>query len=344
MSDAAMTPVLLVGSVPLGDEEEVFSAVGRTLGTRIRAIPDGETGDRKNWINWQKGVMEKAPMLERRQHVEGYGAVQVDLYSRKPGCDGEFPPLGYAAAALRSYKSFERLVAAGSIPPETRFMVALPTPFAPMMSFIEPGSFDAIEPLYAAAMRRELDEIMAAVPADRLAVQWDAALEFAVLEGVFPAPVRDFDPLINRMVEIASWVPAEVKLGFHLCYGDANHAHFKDPETTALMVEVMNHLATLVERPIDWFHLPVPINRDDDAYFAPLAKLAIEDATMVYLGLVHARDGLDGALRRARRARAHLTAFGIATECGFGRRPPETILPLLELQAEIARQLDRADI
>lgn len=340
MRDAAMTPVLLVGSVPLGDEEEVFSAVGRTLGQRIRAIPDGETGDRKNWINWQKGVMDKAPMLERRQHVEGYGAVQVDLYSRKDGSDEDFPPLGYADAAIRSYRTFERLVAEGKVPRDARFMVALPTPFAPMMSFIEPDSFDAIEPLYAAAMRRELDEIMTAVPPERLAVQWDAALEFAVLEGVFPAPVREFDPLINRMVEIASWVPAEVKLGFHLCYGDANHAHFKDPENTALMVEVMNHLATLVERPIDWFHLPVPIARDDDAYFAPLAKLAIEDATTVYLGLVHARDGVEGALRRAGCAKAHLPTFGIATECGFGRRPPETILPLLELQAEIAQQLD----
>src|SRR3546814_3108088 len=83
-------------------------------------------------------------------------------------------------------------------------MVALPTPFAPMMSFIEPGSFEAIEPLYGAAMRRELNEVLAAVPADQLAIQWDAALEFAVLEGVFPAPVGDFEALVSRMVEIRS--------------------------------------------------------------------------------------------------------------------------------------------
>src|SRR3546814_9525429 len=82
MSDAR-TPILLVGSVPLRDEQEVFSAVSGTLGDRIRAIPDGETGERTNWINWQKSVMDQAPMLEKRQHVEGYGAVQVDLYSRK---------------------------------------------------------------------------------------------------------------------------------------------------------------------------------------------------------------------------------------------------------------------
>src|SRR3546814_7942068 len=90
-----------------------------------------------NWINWQKSVTDQAPMLEKRQHVEGYGAVQVDLYSRKPDAasDAVFPPLGYASAALKSYRTFEKLLADGKIASGTRFMVALPTPFDPMMSF-----------------------------------------------------------------------------------------------------------------------------------------------------------------------------------------------------------------
>src|SRR3546814_15635649 len=78
------TPIRLVGSVSVLDEQAVCSAVSGTLGDRIRAMPDGETGERTNWINWQKSVKDQAPMLEKRQHVEGYGAVQVDLYSRKP--------------------------------------------------------------------------------------------------------------------------------------------------------------------------------------------------------------------------------------------------------------------
>jgi hypothetical protein len=31
-----------------------------------------------------------------------------------------------------------------------------------------------------------------------------------------------------------------------------------------------------------------------------------------------------------------MSDFGIGTECGFGRRDPATILPLLQLHAEIA--------
>ncbi|EZP83958.1 hypothetical protein BV97_01151 [Novosphingobium resinovorum] len=337
------TPILLVGSIPLADEAEVFRAAARHLGARVHAIPDGETGDRTNWINWQKAVMEQAPMLERLGHEDGYGAVQVDLYSEKKDHAGErqFPPLGYAAAAIRSYAGFRRLAEAGEIAPGTRFQVALPTPFAPMMSFIAPASFAAIEPLYVAAMRRELDTILAAIPNDQLAVQWDAALEFAVLEGVFPAPVSDFSSLVGRLIELASWVPDKVKLGFHLCYGDADHQHFKDPEDTGLMVEVMNQLADQVRRSIDWFHLPVPIARDDAAYFEPLSRLETDAETIIYLGLVHARDGAEGALRRAHGAAPFLADFGIATECGLGRRPPASIAPLLALHAEVAASLDQ---
>ncbi|ATE63626.1 hypothetical protein [Rhizorhabdus dicambivorans] len=342
MTGGRGTPILLVGSVPLADEAEVFATVGRILGARVWAIPDGETGERTNWINWQKAVMDRAPMLERLRHVDGYGAVQVDLYSERPDHrgDGRFPPLGYAAAAIASYRSFERLAGEGRVAPGTRFQVALPTPFAPMMSFIEPGSFERIEPLYVDAMRRELGDILAAIPHDRLAIQWDTALEFAVLEGVFPAPVRDFPSLTGRLVELASWVPVEVRLGFHLCYGDADHKHFKDPDDSALMVEVMNRLIAQVGRRIDWFHLPVPIGRDDPGFFAPLARLDRSAGTMVHLGLVHARDGVEGALRRVAAARHHVDGFGIATECGLGRRPPESIVPLLHLHAEIAARMD----
>src|SRR3546814_13082665 len=100
------------------------------------------------------------------------------------------------------------------------------------------------------------------------------------------------------MVEIASWVPAGVKLGFHLCYGDANHAHFKDPDDTALMVRVMNHISTLVERPVDRFHRPFPIYRDDTGMFQPHTGLASGVVTALYLGLVHSGDVVDGTLTR----------------------------------------------
>jgi hypothetical protein len=40
------------------------------------------------------------------------------------------------------------------------------------------------------------------------------------------------------------------------------------------MVEIVNAVSSGVRRPIQFFHLPVPKPRTDDAIFAPLAEVA----------------------------------------------------------------------
>ena len=64
-------------------------------------------------------------------------------------------------------------------------------------------------------------------------------------------------------------------------------------------------------------HIPVPIGRDDDAYFAPLDDLRLHHETRFYLGLLHKEDGVPGALRRITAAKRFVTGIGIATECGL---------------------------
>ena len=115
-----------------------------------------------------------------------------------------------------------------------------------------------------------------------------------------------------------------------------NHRHWKEPEDTAVLVRVANAIATTVSRRIDWIHMPVPVDRDDDAYFAPLAGLGLDPATRLYLGLIHFTDGIEGARRRIRAAERVVADFGVGTECGFGRRDPATVLELLDLHRAIA--------
>ncbi|GAA3860081.1 hypothetical protein GCM10022381_00860 [Leifsonia kafniensis] len=131
-----------------------------------------------------------------------------------------------------------------------------------------------------------------------------------------------------------------MQLGFHLCYGDVAESHFVEPPDAAHLVAVANGLCATVSRPINFVHLPVPIERDDDAYFAPLAWLSLDAETDLFLGLVHHEDGVEGAERRIRAAAAPLTAagveqYGVATECGFGRGPAERTAPLLALHAAV---------
>jgi hypothetical protein len=138
------------------------------------------------------------------------------------------------------------------------------------------------------------------------------------------------------LVRLGNRIPQPVELGYHLCYGDAGHRHFKEPEDTRLLVETADALATRLSRPLQWIHLPVPRDRADEPYFSALRTLRLPPETQLYLGLVHHTDGVEGTRRRIAVAERVWPDFGVATECGLGRRPPETILELLRIHARVA--------
>ena len=331
----------LVGSVPLEDSGAVFGCVCGLLGERITRLPDGETGARTNWIAWQAQVFAGMPQFESEIVASGY--IKRPKYRLKPGVDAaalRFPALGYAAAAKASYAEFARQKAAGDIPARVRFQVCLPTPLAPVHSYVFPESMAAIEGPYERALLDDLADIAQSIPHGELAIQWDAAIEFALLEGVMPTCYDEPEAaILERLVRWGDAVPGDIDMGYHLCYGDSGHKHFKDPVDAGKLVMVANHLAAHLARPLNWLHLPVPRARDDDAYFAPLAALTLASATELYLGLIHTTDGLEGARRRIAAARKFCERFGIGTECGFGRRPPESIPALLELHAALSGQI-----
>jgi hypothetical protein len=245
--------------------------------------------------------------------------------------DVRLVPLGYAEAALASYGTFRQLKAAGTIRSELLFQVSLPTPIALLSSF-DLGIQSTVLPLLEAELFADVTEISAAIPHAELAFQWDVALEFAVLELGLPMPFTDVESnVIQQLTRLGERVPDDIELGYHFCYGDSGHKHFKEPVDMALLVKIANALATGSTRPIQWLHMPVPRSRNDDDYFAPLDDLRLAPDTLLYLGLVHATDGLEGTERRMAAATRHRERFGIATECGLGRRAPESIEPMLEL-------------
>ena len=338
MQDAKERPVLLVGSVPLGSSSAVFEAVGIKLGMLIKRIPDGETGARKDWIGWQADVFKNAKGLEPGGTRELQGGYHFILYKVKPGETVKFGPLGYAAAAINSYHDFKRARSDGKLPSGTRFQVSLPTPIAVVMTFTEPDAIQHIWPIYEQRLNKEVAEIAAAIPHRDLAIQWDIAAEICfVLENPEMAKVIPMEVLGAAIGRASEHVPAEVELGLHLCYGDPGHKHVVEPKDTNLMVDFTNKLVATIKHPIAWVHMPVPREREDVAYFAPLKGLKIDPRTELYLGLVHRTDGVAGARRRLAAAKQVVTNFGIATECGFGRRPPETVADLIELHREVAR-------
>jgi hypothetical protein len=139
--------------------------------------------------------------------------------------------------------------------------------------------------------------------------RWERARTFPGMDQVFA----------GNFSRLGSAVPNDVELGFHLCYGDLDAKHFVQPIDTTKMVEMANLITRSVRRPINWIHMPVPIDRTDDAFFAPLRGLQLGPATELYLGLVHAEDGIEGAKKRIEAAGKYVSNFGVASECGISR-------------------------
>lgn len=329
--------VHLVGSVPLSDNETVFRSVGGVLGRHLRRLSDGETGKRSRWSSWTAPSYEQTEGLEMVDPPEGSYTPWRQARLVVDPSELVLARLGFADAALDSYKIFAALKQQGVLPAHLRFQVCLPSPVAPMITLIQEGSRAAVEPAHVRQLTAELGEIVDGVPHDQLAIQWDVCQDVGIWEGYFPAYFDDPQGgVIERLSQRAGDVPEDVEVGFHLCYGDFGHHHFMQPKDLAVVVEIANRLTASTVRPINWIHMPVPVDRDGEAYFSPLRHLSLDPVTELYLGLIHHHDGIEGAQRRMAAARGAVSAFGIATECGFGRRDPGTIMELLQLHRDLA--------
>lgn len=339
--------VHLVGSVPMPSAEDVFAAVSAALGRRLKRIPDGETGERGDWITWLEPIFSRHPALVQSDELFRVheSAVARKRYTLKPGAtiaDLRFDDLLYAGIAQDSYAVFRRLRDAGKIPAGTRFQVDLVPAHSVLWLFLAEDLQAAADPLYNQALEREIDKLAASIPHADLAIQFDvASAVFARLERGAPSPYgTDKAAMQERfsaiLAQLANCVPADIELLFHFCYGDSNHRHVIEPTDMGDMVEMANRLTRAITRPITLIHMPVPRDRADDAYFAPLAALDLSAGTELCLGLVHHTDGLAGTQRRMATARRHVEKFSIGTECGFGRRPKETIPELLRIHAQAA--------
>jgi hypothetical protein len=335
--------VHLVGSIGLDTVEEVFRTVGGLLGPYLRRIPDGEVGGRRLWISWQYPLLRASPFLR----PDPSGAVRptnrFPLLTLGDGISREqvrFGELGYAREGRASYLDFVTARENGEIPHGIRFQVCLPTPFAVVSSVVVPDALAAVEAAYETAMIAEVKAICRHIPHADLCLQWDLCNEMVIWDGQrtdgVPCADEPRAALLARLQRLCAAVPDDVELGVHLCYGDFGARHFVEPKDAARMVDFANALVKAVAHPLAYVHMPVPVERVDDAFHRPLAGLALPEGCELFLGVVHARDGVDGARARIAAARRHAPPFGIATECGMARaRSEETVRALLQIHADV---------
>ncbi len=333
----------LVGSAPVSEPDELFALVRDHLASHLRRVPDGEIGERDTWIAWQFPKLGQCPQLETKSVNSAYLGREVPQHQVIDGAGPlELVDLGYAEAALASWERFEAAQRAGTLPERVRFMVGLPSPLSVVTIYVAPGSRPEVLTAWTAAMEAQLQRILDGIPRDRLAIQWEVCIEFGILEGLWTyqdtssGGTAAREGIGQHIVHLGNLVPDDVEMGYHLCYGDAGHQHFVEPSDTGHLAWAAHTLLSQVNRRIDWIHLPVPKQRHDDAYFEALGTVEIPEETELYLGLVHVTGGVDGTRQRIATASRHVPRFGLATECGFGRRPLSQIPALLDQHAALS--------
>jgi len=151
--------VYLVGSVPMASAQDVFEKVSAALGPRIKRIPDGETGERGDWITWLEPVFANNPAFQKsgeffRVHATGTGR---ERYTLRPGIrpqDVRFENLFYAEIAQESYAVFKRLKSAGKIPAGMKFQVDLVPAHSVIWLFLVDALHAPLDPIYNEAVKR----------------------------------------------------------------------------------------------------------------------------------------------------------------------------------------------
>jgi len=137
------------GSVNLADGESVMRQIAVRVPDGLRRVPDGETGDRGNWIFFQMQKFLQSPLLVPARPLDApegdYEQVpQLRLADGVDPAQMRWPDLGYADAYLGSYATFAALRREGVIPDGVRFQVEYPTPLASIGAYLIPEQQQAL--------------------------------------------------------------------------------------------------------------------------------------------------------------------------------------------------------
>lgn len=347
--------LLLVGSVPLPTVEEVIRMFGTPLGRHLISMPDGEVGDRRWWVlRLSFQVFNGHPELETINRPAFDNGVErlvprnvPDMwrFKVKPGVTKvRFGDpgwrLGFTKDAVNSYFVYKTLRKEGVVPSNLRFQVSLPlvNSVCSLATFPDPDDLGKVRAGYEDALHAEIEKLVEMIPPDDLAIQWDCSWEITDVYGAVPGLKKEdaISRNTGQIQRLSPIIPKEAMLGFHFCFGTFGGWPRFAPTDLSSAVDLANAAVASAGRKVDWINIPT-LDRSDDAFYAPLARLKLRGARL-FLGLIHNMERFDD---RVAVARKYVSDFGISAPCGFGRNPPSALSGILQDHLDAMRLYDR---
>jgi hypothetical protein len=212
----------------------------------------------------------------------------------------------------------------GTIPQRVRFQVAIPLTYSAVRYFFPDEDVEKVVPGFTEALRAEVAKIVEMIPNDDLAIQWDLAIEnrlvdVALEQGGPEAARKEAARVCAPAHDVCAWLPKNVHLGHHMCFGTLSGWPSRQPATLEGAVTLSNAAVDASGRQVEFLHIPT-LGTAEDVFFAPLKQLK-HDGAHVYMGAIHHLHGSKGIRPQLETIKKYLPKFGIGAPCGFGRSP-----------------------
>ncbi len=332
---------LLLGSIPSGSAREAMRLAVDTLGPYLLALPDGETGERRNWIAGTVDAMRRIPALRvaREGDWSTYDATPRLAVRRGQTLRASDLSLGYAEAWQDSREAYDAIQPRS---PRLPFQVGLASPLDLAAFALGPAGPLRHHEAFTAATAGQVRRISESADHD-VVFQVEMPAELVLLART-PRPAQRLlaQRLARGVLELVRRAPASTRWGLHLCVGDLGNQARHAPRDTHPHTALANALAGQwpVDQRLEWLHLPLAAGErpppPDPAAYTPLGGLSAAASRVLVAGLVHERC-TEGHLRRVL---AHVEdAVGhrvrVAAACGLGRREPAAALEVMERTAQL---------
>lgn len=335
----------LVGSLPGESAEQAMSDALDRLGPQLRSLPDGETGDRRNWIINIIESLRSHPDLQLVHDGDWSAYDNIPRFRVRKGHHlyGAALDFGHVAAAAASLPMFEVLKAKAQHD-DLLFQVGTPGDFDMAMFTLGPAAALRHRRAFTEATVSEVRQVNA-LAAGEVVFQIEVPAELVLLARA-PGPGQPALARLlgGRIAALAAGTALGTRFGIHLCLGDMNHRALAKMADATPLVLLSNAIAKAwpTGRRLDFVHAPFAAAADppprDEAFYAPLARLALPGDVRFVAGIAHEDQPLADQQRiRSIIDRATGRAVDISTSCGLGRRTPEAAMAALDRIADLCR-------
>lgn len=336
--------VHLVGTVPADDAKAAFELFATELGDRLPPwVPDGETGDRLNWIQRIIESLRSHPDLRLARDGDWSDYGKTPCFEVAPNRSFTTLDLDYYEYFQESWPAFQGF--RDSLDRPVSLQVGIPghLDLALCAFGFKPGAaFRNVAPFRDATVR-EITLIQAA-GGDDVVFQLEVPIPLILLtrvpsRGQALAAAR----LAAEILKVVRRTRRGTRFGIHLCYGDMNHRSMAEPEDTRPAVLLANALVKQwpQAQELEFIHMPFGRGIEppplDGSFYAALAELRLPPEVRFAAGIVHEGRELD-ELRRLRNRIETLVGrpVDVAAACGLGRRDRERAVRNLALSQALA--------